>query len=359
MKTRKLHARVLQRNGAPGTSFFLNESELRFAAECERMRVDRNGSILSLLLIRLSEHHSAESDLALLSRVLEGRLRTTDTPGKLDDGHIAVLLPDTPAEGAWKLASDISEVYPPGPSRPECDVLVYPQRNYPRQEEFSQEELEQTATELGGETSGEFFFARSLPRWKRTIDIFGSIVGMLVSSPVILCSAVVVKLSSHGPIFFCQEREGLGGKRFLIWKLRTMAHDAEQKQHALRALSHQDGPAFKMKRDPRTTSVGRFLRWSSIDELPQFWNVLKGDMSLVGPRPLPTVESQACTGWQRRRLEVNPGITCIWQVNGRGQVRFDDWVRMDLHYIHRYSFWEDLRLLLSTLPALIFHKGIR
>ncbi len=359
MKTRKLHAQVLRRSGTSDLDFFLDDEEFRFAAECERMRVDRNGSILSLLLIRLSESHSADSDVAFLSRVLEGRLRTTDTPGRLDDGQIAVLLPDTPAEGAWKLATDISEVYPPGPSRPECDVLVYPHRSRPRQEEFSQEELEQETTEVAGETSGEFFFAQAMPRWKRAIDVFGSVVGLLISSPLILCSAAAVKFTSYGPVFFRQEREGLGGKRFLIWKLRTMANGAEQKQHELRALSHQDGPAFKMKRDPRITRVGRFLRWSSIDELPQFWNVLKGDMSLVGPRPLPTEESQACTGWQRRRLEVNPGITCIWQVNGRGQVRFDDWVRMDLHYIHRYSFWEDLRLLLSTLPALLLHKGIR
>jgi lipopolysaccharide/colanic/teichoic acid biosynthesis glycosyltransferase len=138
-----------------------------------------------------------------------------------------------------------------------------------------------------------------------------------------------------------------------------MCVDAEEQKQELRPMSQQDGPAFKMKRDPRTTKLGRFLRWSSIDELPQFWNVLRGDMSLVGPRPLPTAESQACEPWQRRRLGVTPGITCTWQVSGRGKVRFDDWVRMDLRYAAKPSVISDLKLVFITIPALIFQKGMR
>ena len=111
--------------------------------------------------------------------------------------------------------------------------------------------------------------------------------------------------------------------------------------------------------DPRTTRLGRFLRWTSIDEMPQFLNVLKGDMSIVGPRPLPTHESLACQGWQRRRLSVNPGITCTWQVCGRGKVRFDDWVRMDLEYVAEQGLWRDAKLVMATIPALLFHRGIR
>src|SRR4051812_36779479 len=126
LKPRNLHARVLVRRNAPQPDFFLSDREFRFAADCERMRVDRNGSVLSLLLIRLAQTKSGDKDVGFLARVLEGRLRLTDTPGVLDDGRVAVLLPDTNAEGAWKVATDISEVYPPGPERPECDVLVYP-----------------------------------------------------------------------------------------------------------------------------------------------------------------------------------------------------------------------------------------
>jgi lipopolysaccharide/colanic/teichoic acid biosynthesis glycosyltransferase len=362
MKTKRLHARVLQQHrDANQDDFLLNDEDFRFAAECERMRVDRNGSILSLLLIRLSDQHAGVKDIAFLARVLEGRLRVTDTPGRLHDGHVAVLLPDTPEEGAWKVAADISEVFPPGPDRPECEVLVYPRQGHHRKSSHAdeQDQVKGSPAQTGSEAPGEFFFARAMPWWKRAIDILGGIVGLLVSAPVIAVSATAVKIGSPGPALFCQEREGLGGRRFKIWKLRTMVPDAELRKHELRSHSHQDGPAFKMKADPRITSVGRFLRWSSIDELPQFWNVLRGEMSLVGPRPLPTEESTACKNWQRRRLEVHPGITCIWQISGRGNVRFDDWVRMDLRYLQRYSFLEDLRIMLLTLPSLLLQKGIR
>jgi lipopolysaccharide/colanic/teichoic acid biosynthesis glycosyltransferase len=142
-----------------------------------------------------------------------------------------------------------------------------------------------------------------------------------------------------------------------MWKFRTMVADAEARKAALMSLNEQDGPAFKIKRDPRITTVGRFLRSTSLDELPQLWNVLKGDMSLVGPRPLPCSESDRCERWQRRRLEVMPGLTGRWQVQGRSSVSFADWVRMDVRYIENQSLGEDLRLILLTVPALVLRKG--
>jgi lipopolysaccharide/colanic/teichoic acid biosynthesis glycosyltransferase len=373
IKPRRLHARVLARRNAPKHDFLLSDRDFRFAADCERMRVDRNGSVLSLLLIRLSRKKSSETDVGFLARVLEGRLRLTDTPGLLDDGRVAVLLPDTSAEGAWKVATDISEIYPPGPERPECDVLVYPPHRREREPLTTDSELEDSgviapvAAEEDGATPrqvaepapGEFFFAKQMPRWKRALDIAGASVGLVATAPIVLTAAAAIKLSSRGPAFFFQEREGCGGKRFYIWKLRTMRPDAEEQKSKLRPLSQQDGPAFKMLRDPRTTRLGRFLRWSSIDEIPQFWNVLKGEMSLVGPRPLPTEESQACESWQRRRLDVTPGITCTWQVSARGKVRFDDWVRMDLRYAADRSVLKDLKLVFVTLPSVIFQRGMR
>jgi lipopolysaccharide/colanic/teichoic acid biosynthesis glycosyltransferase len=280
----------------------------------------------------------------------------------LDDGRVAVLLPDTKAEGAWKVATDVSEVYPPGPERPECDVLVYPPSHRHRDgrgEGSEEDDVVAAPAEGAVEQSSEFFFAKSVPLWKRSIDVAGAVVGLAASAPVVLAAAVAVKATSQGPAFFSQEREGLGGRRFKIWKLRTMCVDAEDQKKQLLELSHQDGPAFKMHRDPRTTRIGRFLRWTSIDELPQFLNVLRGEMSLVGPRPLPTEESLACLGWQRRRLAVLPGMTCTWQVKGRGRVPFDDWVRMDLRYAAEHSLWHDIKLVFVTLPSLIFHRGIR
>jgi len=359
-KVRRLHARVFARRNAPENSFLLSHHDFRFAADCERMRVDRNGSVLTLLLVRLPTHKSTSDDIAFLARVLEGRLRVTDTPGLLNDGRVAVLLPDTTPDGAWKVAADVSEVYPPGPERPQCDVLVYPPH---RRERGGAEEAEGDAVAAperaaDGESS-EFFFSKGLPWWKRAIDLGGGAIGLTVSAPIVLTAAAAIKATSRGPAFFVQEREGRGGRRFKMWKLRTMHVDAEDRKAHLLPQNHQDGPAFKMRRDPRTTRLGRFLRATSIDELPQFWNVLKGDMSLVGPRPLPTDESLACEGWQRRRLDLTPGMTCTWQVSGRGKVRFDDWVRMDLRYSARQSVLHDVKLVLFTLPSLIFQRGMR
>jgi lipopolysaccharide/colanic/teichoic acid biosynthesis glycosyltransferase len=364
-RKRRLHARVLLRKVLQN-DFYLTDRDFRFAADCERMRVDRNGSVLSLLLVRLPGHKSGPADVGLLGRVLEGRLRTTDTPGLLRDGRIGVLLPDTSPEGAWKVAADVSEVYPPGPDRPECEVLVYPphrrtehRTDVPEGSEEAAEAPAAAPADNADRATSEFFFAKPMPRWKRALDLAGASIGLVASAPIMLTAAAAIKLTSPGPAFFVQQREGLGGRRFNIWKLRTMRHGADAEKHLLRAQSQQDGPAFKMRQDPRTTRLGRFLRWSSIDEMPQFWNVLRGEMSLVGPRPLPVEESQACEGWQRRRLDVTPGITCTWQVYGRGVVRFDEWVRMDMQYLVRRSAAYDMKLMVLTPPALVLQRGMR
>jgi lipopolysaccharide/colanic/teichoic acid biosynthesis glycosyltransferase len=182
---------------------------------------------------------------------------------------------------------------------------------------------------------------------------------LIALAPLLLLCVLAIKLTSRGPALYAQEREGLAGRRFRILKLRTMTVNAEEQQHALREHSVQDGPAFKMTEDPRTTWVGRWLRMTSMDELPQLWNVLRGEMSLVGPRPLPTKESLACTPWQRQRLWVAPGMTCIWQVSGRSTVTFEQWMRMDLQYLRRRSLFCDVGLLLTTGPALVLKRGPR
>jgi lipopolysaccharide/colanic/teichoic acid biosynthesis glycosyltransferase len=198
-----------------------------------------------------------------------------------------------------------------------------------------------------------------MPWWKRAVDVAGAAVGLAVLSPVLVASAVAIKLSSPGPVIFRQKRAGLGGRPFTIFKFRTMCADAEAKKKALRAISEQDGPAFKLAHDPRITKVGHFLRKTSIDELPQLLNVLKGDMSLVGPRPLPVDEQEGCERWQRRRVDVTPGLTCIWQVKGRSRVTFAEWVRMDVAYMRRRTVFHDLSILLRTIPAVLFRRGAR
>jgi lipopolysaccharide/colanic/teichoic acid biosynthesis glycosyltransferase len=205
----------------------------------------------------------------------------------------------------------------------------------------------------------EEFFVRPMPAWKRALDLVGATVGLVLLSPVLLLAAAAIKLTSPGPVVFLQKRSGLGGRPFTIYKLRTMCVGAERQQAALRALNEQDGPAFKLTCDPRVTKVGKLLRKTSIDELPQLLNVLKGDMSLVGPRPLPVKEQDGCVQWQRHRLNVTPGLTCIWQVDGRSEVTFDEWVRMDVKYMRRQSLWQDLSILFRTIPSVLLRRGAR
>src|SRR6188508_281538 len=180
--------------------------------------------------------------------------------------------------------------------------------------------------------------------------------------PVLLIigiSSIAIRLTSPGPVFFKQERCGLNGRLFTMYKLRSMVDNAEQTRFELEALNEMDGPVFKSSRDPRRTTVGRFLRKFSIDELPQFYNVLRGDMSLVGPRPPLPQEVARYERWQRRRLSMKPGMTCLWQVSGRNEVNFQDWMKLDLTYIDNWSLLLDLKMLLKTVPVVLLGRGAR
>jgi exopolysaccharide biosynthesis polyprenyl glycosylphosphotransferase len=192
---------------------------------------------------------------------------------------------------------------------------------------------------------------------KRGIDIFVSFVGLIILFPVFLIVALIIKLTSPGPVFFKQERVGKNRLRFACYKFRSMYKDAEKRQKELEHLNEVSGPVFKMKNDPRITPFGRFVRKSSLDELPQLINVLKGEMSLVGPRPPTPQEVENYTQRELRRLEVTPGITCIWQVSGRSEIPFDKWVDMDIEYIDNQSLWLDFKILLKTIPAVLSGRG--
>ncbi len=196
---------------------------------------------------------------------------------------------------------------------------------------------------------------------KQALDFVGACVLLICSIPVFAVVAVLIKLTTKGPVFFKQQRSGLNGAPFTLYKFRTMISNAEQYKHELAAMNEMTGPVFKVTNDPRVTSVGKFLRRYSLDELPQLWNVLRGEMSLVGPRPLPVDEVRRFNDFaHRRRLSVKPGLTCLWQVSGRNQISdFKDWVRLDLEYIDNWSLWLDLKILVKTIPAVFIGTGAK
>ena len=196
---------------------------------------------------------------------------------------------------------------------------------------------------------------------KHVMDLVGAFILLIVLSPLFLLIAIAIKLTSPGPVFFQQQRSGQNGAPFTLYKFRTMITNAEQLKHELEALNEMSGPVFKVTNDPRITRIGKWLRRYSLDELPQFFNVLRGEMSLVGPRPLPVDEVRRFSDLaHRRRLSVKPGITCLWQISGRNQIKdFKDWVRLDLEYIDNWSLWLDLSILLRTIPAVFAATGAR
>ncbi len=193
---------------------------------------------------------------------------------------------------------------------------------------------------------------------KRGVDILGSIIGLILAFPIMVIVMILIKLEDpKGPIFFKQIRSGMNGSTFEMYKFRSMYVDAEDRLEELMHLNEQSGPVFKITNDPRITRIGKFIRKTSLDELPQLLNVLKGDMSIVGPRPALPRETIQYTPYQMQRLLVKPGITCIWQVSGRNNIEFEEWVELDLEYIQKRSVLLDMKLILMTIPALLGDKN--
>jgi exopolysaccharide biosynthesis polyprenyl glycosylphosphotransferase len=194
---------------------------------------------------------------------------------------------------------------------------------------------------------------------KRVFDVAVSATLLTLLSPLFAAIALAIKLETSGPVLFRQRRIGQNGREFWLYKFRSMCADAEARVSQLRRHNEMDGPVFKMRKDPRVTRVGRFLRRTSLDEFPQFWNVFKGEMSVVGPRPPLPSEVRLYQRWQRRRLSVKPGITCIWQISGRNEIDFAEWMALDLHYIDNWSLWGDVKIVLQTIPAVLWGRGAR
>ena len=359
----------------------------------ERARADRQKGQFSLVMFRLVPARGRWATLRL-SRLVLNEVRTTDEIGLYDRNTVCAILPDTVPEGAWRLIQRVNEMARAKSMNVEPVLYTYPTNWIDRDnhrdghggkpangkhngthngttngdgrrlvEDFPESASARMAmtpeTDQYPSLPLESLLSRPPVFLKRLIDVGVSGSALIVLSPVIAAVAAIIKISSPGPIMFCQQRSGMGGQPFSIYKFRTMIVGADKMKQELRAQSEQDGPAFKMTHDPRVTSIGRLLRKTSLDELPQLLNVLKGDMSLVGPRPLPIDEQAAADQWHQSRLDVRPGLTCIWQVRGRSQVSFEEWMRMDLGYIHRYQLWHDLKLIVQTVPAVLLRRGAK
>jgi lipopolysaccharide/colanic/teichoic acid biosynthesis glycosyltransferase len=339
-----------------------------------------------------------------LARSLRERLRSTDLVGHMDAQRVAVLLTDTQPDGARVVASWIDLLVAELGLRIEPTIYVYPspegtirvaqaeangRANVSANGESSGHanghDKGKSGARTNGHTNGHVAMdlpspptadagkrrcgadwpvadlsaelSVAMPFWKRFLDVFALLLALPVLLPVFIAVAIAIKLDSPGPVIFKQMRAGRGARPFAFYKFRSMFVDAEQRRSELEALNEQDGPIFKIHDDPRITRVGRRLRRWSIDELPQVWNILVGDITLVGPRSPTLNEVAAYEPWQRRRLSVMGGITCIWQVSGRSQISFHEWMRMDMQYVQRACLKLDLWLLARTVPAVLFGRG--
>jgi exopolysaccharide biosynthesis polyprenyl glycosylphosphotransferase len=343
----------------------LLKSEFLNRLRTEKLRVDRSKAPLSLVLFYFREKGVSSRDAVQeFLTTLEKNTRESDIRGWVDEGVIGLILPDTDKNGmnhcVEKIVngngnvsySVVTGTYP-------SDLVQKLLTEEKSQPNFFPLDLDET-TKLPG-------FQITL---KRIMDILGSVVGLILFSPIILITTIVVKMTSPGPIVFRQSRFGRKGVRFPFYKFRSMywgTDDHIHREYVANLIKgeiekinqgEKEAPLFKMKSDPRVTPVGKIIRKTSIDELPQFFNVLKGEMSLVGPRPPLPYEVEKYEPWHLRRiLEVKPGMTGLWQVDGRSTTSFDDMVRLDLRYAQNWSLWLDIKILLKTVRAVFRPKG--
>ncbi|MFB3785270.1 MAG: sugar transferase [bacterium] len=373
--------------------------ETRRIIDRERYRADRNGHELSLIVFQIDPGDASLGKNCHFLHLLSRRVRCYDEIGWYDPSHIVVILPYTSTCGAKKLAEDIGNtmvpVYEPLP----YSIYSYPSdwlishnllqskgefnpgpvsevhRNGPVRMSAVSPSLEKRQNGAGTPTyfippgiqwplkprpalDPETLFVDPLPFWKRAVDVLCATAALVVLSPMLLTVAAAIKWTSPGPVFFVQERTGHNCRRFTMYKFRTMVDGASAMLDQVRHLNEMNGPLIKIERDPRLTPIGGFLRKTSLDELPQLINVLKGDMTLIGPRALSPKPSEY-DRWQLPRFKVVPGIACAWQAERRGDVDFNEWMRSDLKYIRDISPWNDLCLLFHTLKGVVLCRGGR
>lgn len=321
----------------------------------EQRRADRNKAPLSLLVCRLPTGFDADAAPADIEAMLSSAIRETDFLAQINASTWALLFPDTEAAGTQRVTASLRIG---GVPEGALDAACYPGEHFrDLVADLGHCAAGSHAVELGRITPHRGY------RLKRALDIAGALLALVVFSPLMLLAALAVRLTSPGPVIFRQVRLGAGGVPFVFYKFRSMTANIDDTSHRhyvsnLINGSTDGGGTFKMKSDPRITRVGRFLRKTSLDEMPQFFNVLKGDMSLVGPRPPIPYEVENYKSWHLRRiLEVRPGLTGLWQVEGRSRVSFDDMVRMDIRYTKTCSLVLDIAIILKTFKVVVFCEG--
>ncbi len=402
---------AMKRHRISPTPLLLSPKAMELLLNKERMRCDRHNQYFSLIVIQIQDESSKESksQLCLLAKLLHKRLRLTDEKGLLLKGGLGVMLPMTEMHGAQVVLKSIIRSATQNGLSFEAEVFTYsgresglaaedvadPSRDSDSEILFDSESTsEDTVVETSipthrnsvamtvsqhkmkrviraddesqnrrgstelvtTSTVATTHICSGYPVWKRCMDISGALIGLAFALPIIFMAAIAIKLTSKGPVFFRQLRTGQFGNVFAMYKLRTMVVDAEELKGKLQQLNERDGPAFKMTNDPRVTRLGSVLRKTGLDELPQLWNVLVGDMAIVGPRPLPCNEDAKCKVWQRRRLDTKPGLTCIWQISKSRKISFSDWMRMDLRYADKRTIAGDVSLLFKTVLAVLLGR---
>lgn len=370
-------------------SFYRNDIEsmqvFHRAIERERNRSDRKGRSFSILSYEVIGSDGQERVVKDFFDHVFGRVRKTDVVGWFDERHVAILLPETSEDAARLVAKDLCDCNGKN-GGPKYRIYTYPKAiafGSGKRQEFegqaeglslgvgaellSAEKQPDTSDDAGrpaaadcefdGAAAGlEPYFSVSLPWWKRAMDLVISVLGLIVAAPVMIVVAVMIKVVSPGPVFFRQERVGRAGKIFELFKFRTMHVDSDNANHR-KYMSHlidSDAPMIKLDnvRDPRLIPFGQILRKSCIDELPQLFNVLKGDMSLIGPRPCLPYEAEEFLRWHTHRFDTMPGITGLWQVNGKNKTTFKQMIRYDIEYSRKVSMGMDVKILLKTVPAI-------
>jgi len=370
-----------------------SEKEFHALIEHERRRADRTGVQFSVVLFDVSDQQEATDNLCLLQELVVNSTRSTDVTGWFDSHHMGVLLIDTPRNGACEFVNKLLQRLPPG-QRADHHILTYPSKDSKHfspvdsiepgtkdPHRFQQINLFEPQTiqavaevphchTFSAENPSEMHrggcfqmhvsgldphLGTRIPVWKRAFDLALAILALIVLSPLLLCTALMIKSLSPGPVLFRQERIGYLGRPFKLLKFRTMKVNTDTSAHEdyVRGLIRGESVMKKLDHDSELVPFGKFLRNSGIDELPQLFHVLTGTMSLVGPRPCLPVEFEEYLHWHRRRFYTLPGITGLWQVNGKNEVTFEEMIRQDIRYEQKRSFKVDLQITWRTLPALM------